>query len=39
VSGPLLIGILTAAVLFVILATARWSKHPFLVLLAASYGV
>lgn len=38
-SGPLLIGILTAAVLFVILATARWNVHPFLVLLAASYGV
>ena len=38
-SGPLLIGILMAAILFVILATPRWNVHPFLVLLAASYDV
>ncbi len=38
-SGLLLIGVLTAAVVFVVFATARWNLHPFLVLLAASYGV
>lgn len=38
-SGPVLIAILLAAVVFVIVATARFKIHPFLVLLAASYGV
>lgn len=38
-SGPILITILVGAVIFVIVATARYKVHPFLVLLAASYGV
>ncbi len=38
-TGPYLIGVLAAAVLFVILGTARWKIHPFLALLGASYGV
>lgn len=38
-SGPLLVALLVGAVAFVIVATARLKIHPFLVLLAASYGV
>lgn len=38
-TGPLLIALLVGAVLFVIVATARWNVHPFLVLIAASYFV
>ncbi len=38
-SGPFLIAVLASAVVFVIVATARFKIHPFLVLLAASYGV
>lgn len=38
-SGPFLVALLIGAVAFVIVATARFKIHPFLVLLAASYGV
>lgn len=38
-SGPLLIALLVLAVLFIIYGTARAKLHPFLVLLAAAYGL
>ena len=38
-SAPLLIALLVLAVLFIIYGTARAKLHPFLVLLAAAYGL
>jgi gluconate:H+ symporter, GntP family len=38
-SGPVLIGLLVLAIVFIVWATARAKWHPFLVLLAAAYGV
>ncbi|QSH41343.1 GntP family permease [Lentisphaerota bacterium ZTH] len=39
VNGPILLVILVAAILFIIVATARFKIHPFIALLLASYGV
>jgi len=38
VSGILLIGLLILVVVFIVLGTARFHIHPFLILLVASYG-
>ena len=38
-NGPLLVGLLLFAILFIIYMTARVKLHPFIVLLVASYGV
>lgn len=37
--GYLLIGLLIIAILFIILGTARWRMHPFIVLILAAFGV
>ncbi|SMO87469.1 GntP family permease [Fodinibius sediminis] len=37
--GYLLSGLLVAAVLFIVVSTARWKLHPFLALLLAAFGV
>ncbi len=38
-SGPILLVLLVVAVAFIVVATARWKIHPFLVLLVAAYGL
>jgi GntP family gluconate:H+ symporter len=38
-SGPILLILLTVAVVFIIVATARWKLHPILALLVAAYGL
>lgn len=37
--GYFLSGLLVAAVLFIVVSTARWKMHPFLALLLAAFGV
>ncbi len=39
VTGPLLIGILLAGIIFIVLATSKLKLHPFLALLLAAYGM
>ncbi|NQV34898.1 MAG: GntP family permease, partial [Phycisphaeraceae bacterium] len=39
VEGPLLLVILAAAIVFIVLATARFKLHPFVALLVAAYGI
>jgi len=38
-SGYFLLALLFAAILFVVISTARWKLHPFLALLLAAFGV
>ncbi len=38
-TGPVLLVLLLLAILFIIVGTARWKLHPFVVLLVAGYGL
>ncbi len=39
ITGPLLIGILVAAIVFIVLTTSKFKLHPFLALLLSAYGI